>query len=68
MYRSTYSCPHRYLEVSGHAPGALPLKKSPWYPLDGTLGGPQNLSGKRGEEKNIARTEFGIWNPRQSSL
>jgi hypothetical protein len=26
--------------------------KSPWYPLDGRLGGPQSRSGRGGEEKN----------------
>jgi hypothetical protein len=39
--------------VSGqlHAPSALPLGKSPRYPLDRRLGGPQSRSGRRGEEK-----------------
>jgi hypothetical protein len=34
------------MEVSGqlHAPVALPQGKSPWYPLDKKLGGPQNRS------------------------
>jgi hypothetical protein len=42
------------MEVSGqlHAPAALPQGKSPWYPLDRRLGGPQNRSGLSGEEKN----------------
>jgi len=42
------------MEVSGqlHAPSALPQGKSPWYPLEGMLGGPQNRSGRGGEEKN----------------
>jgi hypothetical protein len=31
-----------------------PLWKSPRYPLDGRLGGPQNRSGLREEEKNLA--------------
>jgi hypothetical protein len=26
--------------------------KSPWYPLDRRLGGPQSCSGRGGEEKN----------------
>jgi hypothetical protein len=41
------------MEVSDqfHAPAALPQGKSPWYPLDRGLGGPQSRSG-RGEEKN----------------
>jgi hypothetical protein len=29
-----------------------PQGKSPWYPLDRRLGGPQGLSGHGGEEKN----------------
>jgi hypothetical protein len=29
-----------------------PQGKSPWYPLDRRLGGPQNRSGSGGEEKN----------------
>jgi hypothetical protein len=42
------------MEVSGqlHAPAALPQRKSPWYPLDRRLGGPQNRSERGGEEKN----------------
>jgi hypothetical protein len=43
------------MEVSGqlHAPAALPPgKKSPWYPLDMKLCGPQSRSGRGGEEKN----------------
>jgi hypothetical protein len=42
------------LEVSDqlHAPAALPQGKSPWYPLDRRLGGPQSRSGRGGEEKN----------------
>jgi hypothetical protein len=45
------------MEVSGqlHAPASLPLPtqgKSPWYPLDRRLGGPQSWSGRVGEEKN----------------
>jgi hypothetical protein len=27
--------------------------KSPWYPLDRRLGGPQSRSGRGGEEKNL---------------
>jgi len=27
-------------------------RKNPWYPLDRRLGGPQNRSGRGGEEKN----------------
>jgi hypothetical protein len=35
------------MEVSGQlqAPAALPQGKSPWYPLDRRLGGPQSRSG-----------------------
>jgi hypothetical protein len=42
------------MEVSGQlqAPAALPQGKSPWYPLDRRLGGPQSRSGRGGEEKN----------------
>jgi hypothetical protein len=29
-----------------------PQGKSPWYPLDRRLGGPQSRSGRGGEEKN----------------
>jgi hypothetical protein len=40
--------------VSGqlHVPAALPPGKNSWYPLDRKLGGPQNRSGRGGEEKN----------------
>jgi hypothetical protein len=43
------------MEVSGqlHAPAALPPGKSPWYPLDRRLCGPQSRSGRGGEEKNF---------------
>jgi hypothetical protein len=42
------------MEVSGqlHATAALPQVKSPWYPLDRGLGGPQSPSGRGGEERN----------------
>jgi hypothetical protein len=42
------------MEVSGqlHAPAALPPGKSPWYPLDRRLGGPQSRSG-RGVGQNL---------------
>jgi hypothetical protein len=44
------------LEVSGqlHASAALAPGKSPLYPLDRRLGGPQNQAGRRGEEKILA--------------
>jgi len=35
-----------------HAPAALSQGKSPWYPLDRRLGGPQSRSGRGGLEKN----------------
>jgi len=41
--------------VSGqlHTPATLPPGiKSPWYPLDRRLGGPQNQSGHGGEENS----------------
>jgi hypothetical protein len=42
------------MEVSGqlHAPAALSQGKSPWYPLERRLDGPQSRSGRGGEEKN----------------
>jgi hypothetical protein len=42
------------LDVSGqfHAPAALHPGKSPLYPLDRRLSGPQSRSGRGGEEKN----------------
>jgi hypothetical protein len=42
------------VEVYGqlHAHVALPPGKSPLYPLDRRLGGPQSRSGRGGEEKN----------------
>jgi hypothetical protein len=42
------------MEVSGlfHALAALPQGKSPWYPMDRKLGGPQSQSRHGGEEKN----------------
>jgi len=42
------------MEVSGqlHASATLHPGKSPWYPLDRRLGGPQNRSGRGGGEKN----------------
>jgi hypothetical protein len=42
------------MEASGqhHAPAALPQGKSPYYPLDRRLGGPQSRSGRSSEEKN----------------
>jgi hypothetical protein len=37
-----------------HAPNANLPEKSPRYPLDRRLGGPQNRSGRCGEEKRLA--------------
>jgi hypothetical protein len=48
---STHSWPLHWMEVSGHlhSPAALPKGKSPYYPLDRRLGGPQIRSGRGGE-------------------
>jgi hypothetical protein len=42
------------MKVSGqlHAPAALLQGKSPWYPLDMRLGGPQSHSERGDKEKN----------------
>jgi hypothetical protein len=40
-----------------HVPTALPPEKDPRYPLDRRLGGPQSLSGRRGEDKILDPTE-----------
>jgi len=42
------------MEVSGqlHAPAAYLQGKSPWFPLDRRLGGPQSRFGHLGEEIN----------------
>jgi len=37
------------MQVSGQL---HPQGKSPWYPMDRRLGGPQSQSGHGGEEKN----------------
>jgi hypothetical protein len=43
----------RWMWVVSFTPRPLyPLGKSPWYPLDRRLGGPQSRSGRGGEEKN----------------
>jgi hypothetical protein len=43
----------RWRWVVGFTPRPLyPHGKSPWYPLDRRLGGPQSRSGRGGEEKN----------------
>jgi hypothetical protein len=53
--------------VSGqlHAPADLPPEKSPWYPLERRLCGPQSRSGRRGEVKNFDPT--GTRNPTSRS-
>jgi hypothetical protein len=43
-------------EVSYTPRTLYPRGKSPRYPLDRRLGGPQNRSGRRGEEENLAAT------------
>jgi hypothetical protein len=42
------------MEVIGqlHAPAALPQGKSPWYPLNRKLCGPESRSGRGSETKN----------------
>jgi hypothetical protein len=43
----------RWRRVVSFTPRPLyPQGKSPWYPLDRRLSGPQNRSGRGGEEKN----------------
>jgi hypothetical protein len=45
------------MEVSAqlHVTAALPLGKSPWYPLDRKMGGSQSNSGHCGKEKHSQR-------------
>jgi hypothetical protein len=52
------------LELSGQL---YPWGKSPQYPLDGRLGGPQNRSGRRGEAKILDPTGTQTPTPRPSS-
>jgi hypothetical protein len=40
-----------------HPPNSKPPEKSPRYSLDRRLGGPQNRSGRCGEEKHLAPAE-----------
>jgi hypothetical protein len=49
------------VEVGGqlHTLATLPQEKSPWYPLDRRLDGPQSQSGHGGEEKN-SQTLLGL--------
>jgi hypothetical protein len=58
LYRSTFSLPRHWLEVSGQlqARPLYPRGKRPRYPLDRRLGGPQSQSGPRGEEKILDST------------
>jgi hypothetical protein len=54
-YSSTHSRPRHQMEVSCqlHAPSSLPPGKTPKYPLDRKLGGPQSRSGRGpGRESN----------------
>jgi hypothetical protein len=50
-----------------HAQAALLPGKSPRYPLDRMLGGPQSRSGRRGEEKILNPTRTRTPTPRSSS-
>jgi hypothetical protein len=49
MYSSTHSLTSA---LDGGEWSASGQGKSPWYPLDMRLGGPQSRSGRSGEEKN----------------
>jgi hypothetical protein len=54
------------VEVSFTPRPLYPQEKSPWYPLDRRLGGPQNRSERGGEEKNsqpLPRLEHSIIQP-----
>jgi hypothetical protein len=52
------------VSVQLRGPAALPQGKSPWYPLDRRLGGPQSRSGRGGEEKNSQPPpEIELYNP-----
>jgi hypothetical protein len=53
-YSSTHSWTRHSMEVScqPHARPFYPQGKSPWFPLDRRLGGPQSRSGRGGEGKN----------------
>jgi hypothetical protein len=44
-----------------------PGERTPWYPLDRRLGGPQSWSGRRGEENTLHPTGTRIPTPRSSS-
>jgi hypothetical protein len=57
-------CIHLFLTLTL---AGLPQGKSPQYPLNRRLGGPQNESGERGEKKNIALTGTRTLTPRPSS-
>jgi hypothetical protein len=43
-------------------------EKSPWYPLDGRVAGPQNWSQQCGEQENLAPTGTQTLTARPSSL
>jgi len=51
-YSSTHSLTSELDEVSGQLHTPHPQGKSPWYPLDRRLGGPQSRSESGGEGKN----------------
>jgi hypothetical protein len=73
MYRATFSCPRHLLEVSGqlgqlHVPAALSPGKSPRYPLDKKLGGPQSRSGRCREVKILDPTWTRTPTPRSSCM
>jgi hypothetical protein len=48
------------MEVDGqvHSSGVLPQEKSPLYPLDRRLGGPQSRLSSCGDEKNLTLPEI----------
>jgi hypothetical protein len=53
QFHSFFDLGTRWRWVVSFAPRPLnPQGKSPWYPLDRRLGGPQSRSGRGGEEKN----------------
>jgi hypothetical protein len=69
IYRFTLSWPRHYLWVISFTPLPLyPRGKSPRYPLDRRLGGPQSRSGRRGEEKILDPPGTRAPTPRSSSL
>jgi hypothetical protein len=69
MYRTTFSSPRHWLEVSSqlHAPSSLPPEKNPPVPIGEEADGPQNRSGRRWEEKILDPTGTRIPTPQSSS-